>query len=376
MAKKKILIIIPSLGIGGAENVLLNFLRLMDCGRYTVDLFVVLNRGVLFSQIPKEVNLRVLHYNRYVEKLSRILYTKFNSLILYRLFGRKIKGSYDFGLCFLDSAATEYLFHNAATIKKKAAIIQSSYKSWSLIADQIKGAHFKKMATRYKKLDTIISVSNDAQKEFIEIFGDHPDHRVIYNPINIEKVRKKSLQYPEIILNHGVINFIAVGRLIPVKGYDILLKAAKIVKKNNSNFHLYIVGHGSFEKELKHLALALEVNKLVTFTGYVENIYPLIKQADVYIMPSRSEGLPTALCEALILGKPLIATNVSGCRETIQHGDFGLMPEPNENDIAEAMVKMIQDPELRKKYSLLAQERAIVFEDSAIMKQYYSLFDM
>lgn len=374
-SKKKILIIIPSLGVGGAENVLLNFLNLMDYDRYEVDLYVVLNSGVYFDRIPSKVNLHILHYNRYIEKLSRIFYSKFFSLFIHKIYGKKIKGDYDFGLCFLDAEATEYIIHNGATIRRKATLIQSSYKTWDLIASRVKGKYIGQMKKRYQALDTIISVSHDAREEFENIFGTHPDHQVIYSPMGMQKVITKSQEKPEIDFDKSVINFIAVGRLIPVKGYDILLKAAQRLKSQALPFHIYIVGKGPLEQELRESAAKLGLQELVTVTGYVENVYPLVKQADVYVMPSRSEGLPTALCEAMILGKPAVATNVSGCKETIEHGKYGLMAEPEPESLSDAMGKMIGDEALRKKYAALSKERGKIFEDKSVMQKYYDLFD-
>lgn len=375
MIRKKILIIIPSLGVGGAENVLLNFLDLMDYEKYDVDLYVVLKSGIYFDRIPRQVNLKILYNNRFIEKLSRIFYAEFHSLLIHKIFGKKIKGVYDFGLCFTDSEATEYLIHNLATIKRRATIIQSSYKTWDLIATKIQGKYIEQMKRRYKAMDLLISVSQDAKSEFEKIFGVHQDHRVIFNPIYTFKVIKKSEEESAILFDKNTVNIVAIGRLIPVKGYDLLLRAAYILHQKKLDFHIYLVGRGPLKKELTEMSLKLDLQQKVTVTGYIDNIYPLVNQADIFVMTSRSEGLPTSLCEAMILGKPVIATNVSGCKETIDHGKYGLMADLTPDSLALALEQMISSKELRVKFASLSKERGNIFKDSAVMQQYYDLFD-
>lgn len=375
MPKKKILIIIPSMGVGGAENVLLNFLNLMDYERYEVDLCVVLKRGKYLNDINPNVRVFYIYTNRYLEKLSRVFYKNLYSKLFYKFFGKKIKGKYNFGICFLDSGATEFLIHNDADIKRKATLVQSSYKSWDLISKNMTEKYRQQMISRYKKIDTIISVAEDSKKEFDQLFGYFDDHKVIYSPIYTKKVIKLANEEAAIQFDPKLINFIAVGRLIEVKGYDILIKAAQLLKKKNSRFHIYIAGMGPLEKKLKEMVLSLDLSTHVSILGFVDNVYPLVKQADVYIMPSRSEGLPTALCEAMILGKPVIANNVPGCAEAVQRGKYGLMPDPVPESICEAMLNMIENEALRLKYATLAEERSKVYNDDFVMNKYYALFD-
>jgi glycosyltransferase involved in cell wall biosynthesis len=375
MFRKKILIIIPSLGVGGAENVLLNFLNLMDYEKYEVDLYVVLKRGVYFDRIPNQVNLKILYNNRFIEKLSRVFYSAFHSLIIHKIFGKRIKGIYDFGLCFTDSEATEYLIYNLATIKRRATVIQSNYNTWDLIANKIRGKYIEQMKRRYNAMDLLIFVSQDAKADFEKIFGTHRCHRVIFNPINTSKIIKKSEEESAVIFDRNTINIVTIGRLIPVKGYDLLLQAAHILHQKKLDFHIYIVGTGPLKKKLTNISLKLELQQKVTITGYIENIYPLVKQADIFVMSSRSEGLPTSLCEAIILGKPVIATNVSGCKEVIDHGKYGLMADLTPVSLALALEQMICSKELRIKFSSLAKERSNIFKDSEVMQQYFDLFE-
>ena len=77
--------------------------------------------------------------------------------------------------------------------------------------------------------------------------------------------------------------------------------------------------------------------------GFIKNPYPYIALSDAFVMPSLSEALPTALCEAMILKKPVIVTDCSGCREIVNNGEFGLIAEQNDSDLAEKMMMLMND---------------------------------
>jgi glycosyltransferase involved in cell wall biosynthesis len=109
--------------------------------------------------------------------------------------------------------------------------------------------------------------------------------------------------------------------------------------------------------------------------GFLSNPYPMMKNSDVFVMSSESEALPTVLCEAMILGLPSLVTNCSGCRGLVDGGEYGMMAEMDDHDLAEKMIQYIENPELLEHYHKKSLERAELFDDERILQAYYDIFD-
>lgn len=374
MNNRKILIIIPSLIAGGAERVLVNLLHNIDRSKYEITLFLSENKGELRKDIPEDVNMNNIYTNKIFRKISELFYIKFGVSFFIKKAGNKISGNFDVAISFLDSISSEFLFCNNANISKRAIVIHSSYKSYNNNMKFIKGSYYKKLLLRYSNVDTIVSVAEEAMAEFKELFGVFPDMRVIYNPMNIVDIKEKAnnstaeLEYPDRL------NIIAVGNLLPVKGYDLLIEACKILKNRNLNFHLTILGKGAMKNQLENLIEQYSLENHITLKGFVRNPYSYIQNADIYVMTSVAEGLPTALCEALILGKPCLTVNVPGCREVVGNGEYGVLVDRTKEGIADGIFQL-NDKHRREYYQIKALERAEIFDDKIAINKYYDILD-
>lgn len=368
--KQKILFLMPSLAGGGAERTLINLLHKLDYTLFEVDLVLVLKDGVYLKDVPDEVNSIYLFQNKLLVRILAWLQKKtgFNYLLRNRT-ENKIQDHYNLGISFLDGNFTELLFFIKG-IEKRYTWVHSSPKSNQNFAKFYKNENYvqKLKKERYGKLDGIFFVSNDAKKEFIEVFGEYSKMEVIYNFIDSKSVLKKSEL--QIDSHLECFQFIALGSLLPVKGFDRLIKASHIVKEQGFNFKVTILGSGPEKKNLELLVKKYGLNANIDFVGFVENPYPLLKSADVFIMSSVSEALPTVLCEAMILGKATLVTNCSGCREIVENGKYGLMAEQNEESLAENMIKYLTDPNLIDHYEKQSKERAKLFNDELILETY------
>lgn len=368
--KTKVLFLIPSLVGGGAERTLINILKNIDYLLFDVHLVVVDYSGVYSEEVPNQVKVLPLFSNT---KLVRVLaYIQkrigFNNVMVNR-FLKRIDSSYDTAISFLDSNFTDLLFE-IPTVKKTISWIHSSYKTNQNFYKFYKNESYRKqlIANRYSKLDTIVFVSHDAKKEFEEIFGTFKNMPVIYNFMDEKNIHLKANSF-EVTKELNTIKFVAVGSLFPVKGYDLLILAASKLKEAGVKFKIDIYGQGFLKEELLDLIKNHKLENYVTLKGFVSNPYPYIKDADIFIMSSKSEAMPMALCEAMILGKPVLVTNCSGCREVVNYGEYGLMSNANIENLALSMDKLIKDKDYREKLSLKSLERAVLLSDENIMSQ-------
>ena len=156
---------------------------------------------------------------------------------------------------------------------------------------------------------------------------------VINNAVDSNKIRctKERQTMKKFIFDEkDVFLFGSVGRLEPVKGYDIFLRMAKIVSKIINNSRFVIVGEGKIRKELEGLAVELGIEKKIKFTGFKKNIYDYLNAFDVFVLSSLSEGIPTVILESAILKVPIISTDVGGINEILKNGESAKLVKSND----------------------------------------------
>lgn len=375
MGKRRILFLIPSLAGGGAERTLINLLHKIDLSRYSVDLVTVLGKGPYMNQVPEGVRLITLFENEMLVRGLAYLQKKTGFDWLFRsAMRRKVKGPYDVSVCFLDSNFTDLLFFVKAA-GKRYSWVHSSYKSYKNFYKFYQNEKYrdKLIRNRYGKLDGIFFVSDDARQEFIEVFGRFPNMEVVYNMIDREMVLRKAEE--AIPFDRSAFDFVTVGSLFPVKGYDRLIRAAKLLKDKGHQFKVHILGKGMEEANLKALSTQLGLNDTIVFHGFTSNPYPYMKSGHAFVMSSVSEALPTVLCEAMILGKAVVVTNCSGCRELVDKEQYGLMAEQDDASLASKMEQYLLDRTLLEKNAAQSALRSAVFDTNKVMQKYYEIFN-
>jgi len=164
----------------------------------------------------------------------------------------------------------------------------------------------------------------------------------IYNPLELNNIRNE-IKREKIIL--------AVGRLHKVKGFDLLLRAFANI--DNSEWRLLILGDGQEKSNLKQLAKDLKIDKRVSMPGAIKDIELYYKKASIFVLSSRAEGFPGALCEAMGYGCPSIAFNcISGPDEIINDGFDGILVEPeNIKELTREIKNLQNNPEKRTQFS-------------------------
>jgi len=187
-----------------------------------------------------------------------------------------------------------------------------------------------------QKAAHVISVSNKAKGNCVRWLQiDKNKITVIHNGVDLKRVAKKSAHteiLPEYLTKLEAPKIVFVGRLIHRKGLDLLLKSISEIKGIDQTVELIVVGGGEEKPAYKKLAQDLGIYKNVHFVGEQKNPFPFMKLADIFVLPSRSEGFPNVLLEAMALGLPVIASNCETGPGEILNGKNGLLVDPNSSE--------------------------------------------
>lgn len=371
---KKIVFVMNSLSTGGAEKVLVNILNYLSKEKYDVTLLTVFDNSSLSNILSPKIKRRSIVYikNRYCQG---IIYKMFSKVLSpEQLYKKIVKEKYDIEIAFLEGLPTKIISGSDNLTSKKIAWVHTDLMSFRDSDYCFENEERQKQS--YEKFNEIISVSYGVKQAFEERFHINIDMRVLYNLVDENEVSKKSrmpLTLSSPYKGKGF-RFISVGRLHHQKGYERLIEACYILKKQNIEFEVCIVGDGVQRESLQELIEKRHLSEFVYLYGYTNNPYQLIVQADCMVISSYAEGFPLVAVEALILGIPIISTNVTGPQEVLENGRWGMLTENNIESIAESMKKMIK-PKVHEKYMDLARERGQQFKIHEAVEAIENLFD-
>jgi glycosyltransferase involved in cell wall biosynthesis len=235
-----------------------------------------------------------------------------------------------------------------------------------------------KFAMKYA--DRVVAVSKGLYEHQLKPAGIRQTKvRIVHNAIDADSI-KPTVFREQMRKNLGLTqdNFVVgvIGRFSPEKGQDIFLKAFAQSCSHGTNARVLFVGDGPEIDRAKSLACDLGVNGKVTFLGYRDDIPNLYQVIDLVVIPSRSEGLPNVLLEALALGKAVIATDVGGIAEVIEHRVNGILIPANDiNSLSHAINDVYVDKELFNCISGNAQQSVqIKFSTEARARNIYSVY--
>ncbi|MCW3167530.1 glycosyltransferase [Chryseobacterium sp. 09-1422] len=348
--KKKILIRIGSLRHGGAEKVLVTFLKNLPEDKYEIDLLLNLYSGKYLSEVPDWVNVIYLNKGEMIttnrlqdipEKAARVIFQRvlkeFPDL-LYTLILKDKK--YDIEFAAIHGMRDEIL-HSTNHSSKKIIWIHNDLS-------QVK-EYTNEEIRKFFGFDSIMVISKKIEQLFYDLAKNEIEKRKIvkiYNPLDTKEILTKSKQpVVNYKFDENVPTFISVGTVFPQKGFDRLLRVHKKLLDEGLHHKIVIVGDGYDFENIKHLKTELEVDETATMLGFTDNPYPYFKHSDFYILSSRYEGFPTVLFEAITLNKKIIATEVSGVNEMLNNGELGLIVENSEDGIYLGMKKALTEPE-------------------------------
>jgi glycosyltransferase involved in cell wall biosynthesis len=169
------------------------------------------------------------------------------------------------------------------------------------------------------------------------------------NMIDIEQVDRLGMELAPAESRNDDVLILAAGRLVPQKGFDILLRAMAQVPKDLP-WRLEMIGEGPEDTYLRQIAVEAGIAQQIDWLGARANPFPHFRNADIVVVPSRFEGFPNTALEAMASGKALICTDCkTGPRELTGNGQFAvLVPKENVGVLADAITRLARDPEGRR----------------------------
>ncbi|MBC8490005.1 MAG: glycosyltransferase family 4 protein [Bacteroidetes bacterium] len=226
-------------------------------------------------------------------------------------------------------------------------------------------------------INKIFCISKYIQEIMVNNYQERRDKTaVIYNALDVVDYDKHRVTREN---KDGPVRLIAIGNLIEEKGFQYLIKAIPAVIKNNEKCELIIVGEGyegpeNFENELKELVITEGVEKYVFFLGLRSDVPQLLMDADIMVVPSIwGEGFGLINIEAMAAHLSVVATNVGAIPEIVIDNETGILVEPkNEETIAAAINKLVNDKKMRERMGAKGYERVKKF--FSLEKQCQELF--
>jgi len=330
-----IVFLLPSLAHGGAQKVFLDITTYLAASRGNVRLLVLDRDGELLGGLPDSLDVvfldesirhlglfkRVVQYFRLRKLVKELNVTEVYSTIT----GMNIFVL----LCF-------YFSNNLKVTVREA----TSFENYSSVVKSVL------VRLLYPRANKIICTSEYIRNQLSTLRGlDVRKLIFLPNPIDIEKVRNLSAIECKNEWADGGYRVISVGRLIKAKGFDVLISALALLRKN-LDCQLLIVGDGPEKKNLENQIQALQLQGHVKIIGYKSNPYPYMYASDVYVLSSRWEGYVNTLVEAMILGIDVVATDCnSGPGDLIRDKlDYELVPIDSEEGLAKSIQKTLLNP--------------------------------
>ncbi|MBI3378883.1 MAG: glycosyltransferase [Nitrospirae bacterium] len=379
--KKKILILDTGKEWGGGTNSLLELLKRIDKTRYSFTLLFYNNykkgtdsdirteaeklgvRFLLLEQEKQPVFVKI------AKELSRLTFFFSGQLKRYSVFfidyHFRTKQNAEKISELLKNLRIDLLYMNNQPSSNLEGIIAAKITGIPTIQHSRTEATLNSFEVRAVNqwLKKMICVSEGVKNSFIRQGVDKSKCAVVYNGIAIETVPNASRQ--DIRKTWGIadkdILIGTVGSLIKRKRFRDLIEAFSVItKKTEHPVKCMIIGKGPEKENLMTKVKERNLDSSIIFTDFQSDAISHINALDIFVLTSKSEGLPRVILEAMLMGKPVIASNVTGCNELVIDGETGfLVPVGKTGAIAAAVLGLIENPALRKQMGENAKERII-----------------
>ncbi|MDE6487363.1 MAG: glycosyltransferase [Muribaculaceae bacterium] len=354
--KKQVLIVIDSLGCGGAEKSLAALLNRLDYSRMDVDLLVRSRGGVNEAHVPECVRMLDYRPRGIKARLGAAAYSigfrlldaagvrRHRAETLWALAGwsfPRLRRHYDVAIAYQQGVPTFFAATKVSATRRLA---------WINVDIATAGYRPGFCGKYYDRYDKVVAVSRMLH-ESIRVAGYTDSRRLttIYDIVDTDEIRSLACLPAKVRpLPAEVLRIVTVGRMERQKNYILAVEAAAELKRRGVRFVWHFVGDGSERPTVAAAAKRLGVADRIVFEGARANPYPWFAAADIYVQTSSFEGFGLTLAEARVLGKPVVTTDFGVARDQIADGHNGLIAQMTPASVADKIEALAADPELRR----------------------------
>ncbi len=354
--KKKLLFMIDSLAIGGAQKSLVSLLPLLDRDKYDITLLTEGQGGAFEKLVPQWVSLVYYDQSGALRgirgKIARYAYSV--ALRLDRSRNRQelrwdtqrrwlaaLPGRYDVAIAY-GQGFTTFFVANRVDARRKYAWINADITS--------DGTTLPYVEQFYRQYDGIVAVSPNLASKIARVFPGLTERlHTVRDVVSDTLVRAMAADQPADAhgTEAGVLRLTTVGRISTEKGYDLLVDAARELDRRGVPFVWKAIGWGTDEPVIRQAIARSGLQQRVQLLGSKENPYPYMRSCDIYVQPSRLEGYGITVAEAKILHKPIVCTCFDVVTDQITDGVNGLVAQMSGESIAQKIIALRDDNALR-----------------------------
>ena len=383
---KKIAFFTNKFVAGGLEKSLLELIDIIDRNQYEVTVFLPNKDGEWTHLLEKKVRVVALEQEDFKFLVKKHL-KNFNLISLLKTLMLRIKAiissknSYYEGLKYRTKSMTKYPEQFDVAIAYQAldvySVMNCLYRTnsqkkvlWVHQSFNIFNPGFNNW---YNNFDKVFCVSRFLEAETQAMFPKLSCKTdVFYNIINSDLIKKSADENPVELRKQEAQNvLVTVGRISKEKGQAVIPQVAHLLLEKGYSFIWYLVGEGPLEKELKEKIKQYGVTDNVVLCGRKDNPYPYIKNCDIYVQTSKTEGWGLTVSEAKILNKPIVTTDAGVMSEQIENGVNGIITENDSaEEICNGIEKLIVNTDLRKSFIETLKKDAVNNNKKEIQKLY------
>lgn len=228
--------------------------------------------------------------------------------------------------------------------------------------------------------DQIVTLTNQEKKDHIGVRIGREDHfRIIHSGVELKKFSESEIDPPSVReslgIPHDALVVGTVGRLIPIKGSNFLLEAAgEVIKKRPETIFVFL-GEGELQKQMEERASQLGIREQVMLLGWRPDVASIMSTYDVFAFPSLNEGMGKALVEAMAMGKPVVASNVSGIRDLVVNGENGFLVPPAQPELLAKRIKyLLENPQIRQAFGMAGKRMAGGYSADSMVEEIDQLY--
>ena len=374
---KKILFVLQSLRVGGAERLQVTLANQLAEKGY--DVTVLIWRPLYTFREKLDPRVRLIYKapdEHFGNRIPYIRYKFYDDCMwelratpkqLYRYYvGHK---KFDVEIAFFHGLAVDIIGGSTNKKARKFAWIHNNLERYT--TDEA----LEKAKKSFFRIRNIVCVSKASRESFLNKIGDTGSVRVIYNMIPVEEILSLADREPEIRVNRSDFHVVMPARFHSPKGYARLIDAVVRLREEGRSISLALVGEGDEEQKIRDLIQTNCAQEYISVVRGGDNPYPYIKSAKLLVCASFMEGYGLTLAEAMSLGVPVLSTDCAGPRELLDGGKYGMLVENTAEGLYEGLKQLCDSPALLEEYRNKAIERRDFFNPKTILPQIIELIE-